>query len=159
MAAACSFSECEPTNVASRSTISGARALAPWSGACAPASFQARARPAARAVSMAANAAGASPASAVIARETVASEATGPYRPGSPRSNAMSARQSPPRANVTARSRTTLAGSWTANGLRQPESAADIAGPRPAAAIVSVNSTPPACPTAPEFVVSTWMRG
>jgi uncharacterized protein YfaT (DUF1175 family) len=60
----------------------------------------------------------ASAASAVIVRETVASEAIRPYRPGSLRSNAMSARQSPPNANVTARSTTTLAGSWTANGLR-----------------------------------------
>jgi len=93
---------------------------------------------------MAANAAGASAARAVIVRETVASEATGPYSPGSLRSNAMSARQSPPRANVTARSMTTLAGSWTANGLRQADIAADIAGPKPVVAIVSVNRTPPA---------------
>ena len=118
--------------------------MAAWFGACDPASFHARLRATARAASMAANAAGASPASAVIVRETVASEATRPYRPGSLRSNAMSARQSPPNANVTARSTTTLAGSWTANGLRQPDSAADIAGPKPAAAIVSVNRTPPA---------------
>src|ERR1019366_4461645 len=100
-----------------------------------------------------------SAAKAVIVRETVASEATRPYRPGSLRSSAISARQSPPRANVTARSTTTLAGSWTANGLRQPDSATDITGPKPAAAIVSVNRTPPAWPTAPEFVVSTWRRG
>src|ERR1019366_7937060 len=100
-----------------------------------------------------------SAAKAVIVRETVASEATRPYRPGSLRSSAISARQSSPRAKVTARSTTTLAGSWTANGLRQPDSATDITGPKPAAVIVSVNRTPPAWPTAPEFVVSTWRRG
>ena len=33
---ACSFSECDATSVASRSTINGFRALAPWSGAVAP---------------------------------------------------------------------------------------------------------------------------
>lgn len=43
----------------------------------------------------------------------------------------------PTRASVTARSRTTLAGSWTANGIRHCDSAADNAGPNPAAAIVS----------------------
>jgi len=97
-----------------------------------------------RAVLIPANAAGASAASAAIVRETVGSDATSPYRPGSPRSTATSARQSPPRARVTARSRTTLAGSCTANGLRHGASAADTAGPTPAAATVSVSSTPPA---------------
>jgi hypothetical protein len=101
------------TRHSTRSTITGVRALATSFGACDPASFHARLRATPRAVSMAANAARASAASAVIVRETVASEATRLYRPGSLRSKPMSARQSPPNANVTARSRMTLAGSWT----------------------------------------------
>ena len=72
-------------------TFSGVRALTPWPGPYSPANFQARLRATARAVSIAANTDGAAPASAVMVRETVASEATSLYRPGSSRSNAMSA--------------------------------------------------------------------
>ncbi len=56
----------------------------------------------------------------------------------------MSARQSPPNANVTARSSTTFAGSWTAVGLRHRPNAADSSWPNPLARMVSVSSTPPA---------------
>ena len=49
----------------------------------------------------------------------------------------------------------TFAGSWIASGLRHRPSAADSYRPSPLAAIVSVNSTPPACPTAPDAAVST----
>jgi len=136
----CSFSECDVTSVASKSTTSGLAASVSWSGAWTPASVHTRARAVARAVLIAANAAGASAASAAIVRETVGSDVTSPYKPGSPRSTATSARQSPPRARVTAKSMSTLAGSWTANGLRHGASA----GPSPAAATVSVSSTPPA---------------
>ena len=71
----------------------------------------------------------------------------------------MSAMQSPPRARVTARSVTTFAGSWIASGLRHRLSASESSRPSPLAAIVSVSSTPPACPTAPDAVVSTFNRG
>jgi len=142
--AACSFSLCAVTRVASTSMTSGAEALVAWSGACSPANCQARARTAARAVLIAFSAAGASAASASTVRETVGSEATRPYRPGSVRSNAMSARQSPPTASVTARSSSTLPGSWAASGLRHGASAADTAASSPIAATVSVSSTPPA---------------
>ena len=50
-------------------------------------------------------------AGAVIVRDTIGSEASDPNPRGSARNNAMSARQSPPNANGTARSRTTLPGS------------------------------------------------
>lgn len=97
----------------------------PASGAACPASLQARCRATARAAWIAANAAGASLARASIVRETVGSEATSPYTPGSARSNAMSARQSPPNPRATARSSSTLAGSWVANGLRHGANACD----------------------------------
>ena len=82
---------------------------------------------------MAANARGASAARASMVRETVGYEATGPYTPGSARSTAISARQSPPNASVTARSSITFAGSCTASGLRHGVSAALSArrAPRP----------------------------
>jgi hypothetical protein len=41
--AACSFSECDVTNVASRSMINGDAASQSWSGACSPASAHTRA--------------------------------------------------------------------------------------------------------------------
>ena len=116
--AACSFSECAVTSVASTSIDQRRlRRRRRGRGRAAPASCHARARAAARAVSIAASAAGASAASASIVRDTVGSEATGPNTPGSDRSSAMSARQSPPSASVTARSSTTLAGSCTAMRL------------------------------------------
>jgi len=62
----------------------------------------------------------ASAANASIVRDTVGSEATGPNTPGSARSAATSARQSPPTARVTARSHTTLVGSCLAVGRLAP---------------------------------------
>src|SRR3954451_22008618 len=114
------------------------------SGAWFPAVAHTQARAAARAVLIALSTAGASAASAWIVRDTVASEATGPYTAGSARISATSARQSPPTARVSARSNTTLAGSWTASGLRHGDNAARSPAPRPLAATVSVSSTPPA---------------
>src|SRR5512135_2680676 len=70
----------------------------------------------------------------------------------------MSARQSPPNASDRARSSTTLPGSWIASGLRHGANAADNPVSSPAAATVTVSSTPPACPTAPERLVSTWTQ-
>ena len=109
-----------------------------------PANAQARPRATARAELIAFNAAGALAARASIVRDTVGSEATRPKTPGSARSSAMSARQSPPSARVIARSVRTFAGSWTANGLRHGANAADSSRPSPVAAIVSVRTTPPA---------------
>ena len=108
-----------------------------------------RARAAARAASIAANARAASAASASIVRDTVGSDATSPNTAGSARSSATSARQSPPRASVTARSVTTLPGSWIAIGLRHRASAVDNARSSPAARTVSTSATPPACDTTP----------
>jgi hypothetical protein len=76
--AACSFSECAVTRVASMSMTSGAAAFVSWSGACSPASSHTAARAAARAVLIAFSTAGASAARASIVRETVGSDATGP---------------------------------------------------------------------------------
>ncbi len=118
VAAAPSLSECDVTNVASRSITTGDVASVPWSGACSPASAHAFDRAAARTVLIAVSARGASAASAVIARDTVGSDATEPKTPGSARSSATSARQSPPRASMTARSVMIFAGSCVANGLR-----------------------------------------
>jgi hypothetical protein len=153
--AAPSLSVCAVTSVASTSTVSGAPASMRWSGACAPASSHARARAAARAVLIARNAATGSWASRSIARDTVGSEATGPNTPGSARSTAMSARQSPPNASVTARSSTIFAGSWRAFECRLLASAADSCLSSPTVRMVSVSSSPPACDTIFEPAVST----
>jgi hypothetical protein len=146
---------CEVTKVPSMSMLNGPAASIPWSGACSPANSHTTCRAWALAVSIAASAAVTSPASTSMVRDTVASEATAPNTPGSARSSAMSARQSPPTVNDNARSSTTLPGSWIANGLRHGANALDIAASRPLTRTVSVNSTPPACPTAGESVVST----
>jgi len=138
---------------------SGCFASLPWSGACRPASRHACSRAAARAVSIAFNTAGASPASAAIALDTVGSDATRPKTPGSARSTARSARQSPPSARLSARSVMILPGSWTANGLRHPASADDRKRSSPVAVTVRVSRTPPACPTAAVADVSTRTRG
>ena len=131
----------------------------PASGACCPASPQARSRAAARAAWIAFSAAGASAARASIVRDTVGSEATSPNTPGSARSNAISARQSPPSPSATARSSSTFAGSCTAVGRRQRASPADSAQSRPDARIVAVSSAPPACETTPRPAPLTRMGG
>lgn len=112
-------------------------------------------RTVARALSSAVKALSGSSARVVTSRETVGSEATGPKTPGSARSAAMSARQSPPRASAIARSQTIFPGSWTAFGCRRRASAVDRAWPRPVAVTVVVSSTAPACQTTPAPVVSS----
>ena len=157
--AACSFSECAVTSVASKSMTSGCSASIPWSGANRPARRHTTARACARTRSIAANTRGASTASRSITRDTVGSDATRPNTPGSVLSTAMSARQSPPTAIATARSSSTFPGSCTASGRRHGASAADNARSRPSVRIVSVSSTAPAWDTTPDPAVSTVTRG
>jgi hypothetical protein len=93
--AACSFSECAVTRVASMSMTSGRDASMSWSGACTPASDQALERAAARAASIAASAAGrrrpGCPSAGTPSdrrppgRTPADAPAAGRYRPGSPR--------------------------------------------------------------------------
>lgn len=52
----------------------------------------------------------------------------------------------------------TFAGSWIECGLRHGDNAVDSSRPSPVAVIVSVSSTPPVWPTAPDAVVSTGWR-
>lgn len=96
-----------------------------------------------------------SAAKAAIVRLIVASEATGPYTPGSARNNAASRHASPPNANETARSVTTFAGSCLTSGFRHGRSASLNATSKPETRTVRVNSTPPACATAGTSAAST----
>src|SRR6478672_329288 len=139
--------------------INGSLAVAPSSGASVPARSQTLARTAARAVLIAANAAGASAARVSISRDTVGSEATCPNTPGSDRTWAMSARQSPPIATAIARSSRTFPGSCTANGRIQGASAVDSSPSRPSRLAVAASSTAPAWDTARWAVVSTISDG
>ena len=77
-------------------------------------------------------------------RDSVGSEATGPKTAGLARTTARSAHVFPPRANVNARSSSTLAGSRVAPTGRHGANAADSPTSRPAARTVEVSSTPPA---------------
>jgi hypothetical protein len=104
---------------------------------------------------LAANAFGASAANAAINRDTVGSDATRPNTPGSHRSTATSARQSPPTASAIARSTRTLPGSCWASGLRHGASAADYPLVRPVLSAVRASTTAPACDTTPEPPAST----
>ncbi len=113
-------------------------------GAAPPASSQARARAAARAVRMAFSARGASLARRPTSRETTGSEATGPNSPGSARSIATSARQSPPSASATTRSATIFPGPCTARAGRHRSSAASRPQSRPVTRSTRVSSRPPA---------------
>ena len=133
--------------VASRS--SGIRVLS-VPGARSPASDQARSRAVARALRIARNALGPASARVVTSLETVGSDGMGPNSSGEDRSTAMSARQSPPSASVTARSATILPGSCTARGVRHRESASDRPWPRPVTRSASISSSPPAWLTIPE---------
>ena len=144
--AACSFSECAITMVASRSMMT--RPPSP-PGAASPASAQARSRAAARAARIAASARGPLAASVLTSRDTTGSDATGPARSGCSRSTAISARQSPPSASAAARSATILPGSCTARGARHGSRAADRPRPRPVTRIVSHSRTAPAWDTRP----------
>lgn len=157
--AACSFSECAVTRVASRSMISGWYSSMSSSGARSPAADHAAVRTAARAVSIADRAISASAARVAIKRDTVGSEATGPNTSGCARNWAMSARQSPPSANATARSSTILPGSWRDNGFRQGDRATDRASVNPVFSAVRNNRTEPACDTTPVPVADADRRG
>jgi hypothetical protein len=144
--AACSFSECAITIVASRSMVTRPPS-AP--GALSPASVQARSRAAARAARIAFSACGRSPARALTSLETTGSDATGPASSGCSRSTAISARQSPPSAMAAARSAMIFPGSCTARGPRHRASPSDRPRPRPVARIVSHSRTVPAWDTRP----------
>ena len=135
------------TTVASTSTGIGSP---PAPGACPPASVHVRSRAAARAARSAFSARAGVAASASISRDTVGSDATDPNSSGWARNIATSAKQSPPNANVTARSATTFPGSCTARGLRHPASPTDKPRSSPAARSVSVNSNAPAWATTPD---------
>ena len=78
----------------------GLSLLTAKSGASLPASIQTRCRTTALALLMAFNAALGLAATASISRDTVGSDATRPNTPGWARSNARSARQSPPVATL-----------------------------------------------------------
>ena len=92
-------------------------------------------------------------------RDTVGSEATGPNTSGCARSCAMSARQSPPTARLSARSSTILPGSCRVNRLRHGVSAALNAASSPTAMAVRVSSTAPAPETTLRPDPSTTRRG
>ena len=139
-----SFSLCEVTSVASTSITTGLWAPASWSGEACPAAAQTRARAPALARSIAGRTFSTSAARRAIVREAVGSEATGPKTAGSARTTARSGQVSPPRANVNARSSSTLAGSWVAPTGRHGANAADSPTSRPAALTVEVSSTLPA---------------
>ena len=108
--AAPSLSEWAVIRVASRSTISGRSASTSHvrGSLAGPRPHHGPRRGAGG--SIAASTRSASAASTSIVRDTVGSEATGPNSAGSARSSAISARQSPPSASVTAKSSTILAG-------------------------------------------------
>jgi hypothetical protein len=153
--AACSFSECAITIVASRSTVTRPPS-AP--GALSPASAQARSRAAARAPRIAFSDRGRSPASWLTSRDTTGSDATGPASPGCSRSTAMPARQSPPRATAAARPAMIFPGSWTARGARHRARFRDRPRPSPVTRIVSRSRTAPARDTRPRPSADTATR-
>jgi hypothetical protein len=128
-------------------------------GASWPASAQARFRAAARAARIAFSVRGASAARPETSRDTTGSDATGPNRPGSARSIAISARQSPPSASVTARSATIFPGSCTARGARHRASLADRPASRPVTRSAQVSSRAPAWDTTPDSSVVTAIFG
>jgi hypothetical protein len=139
--AADSFSECAITIVASRSKGISAPS-AP--GADFPASFHTCSRAAARALRIARTAFGPAAAKVLTSRDTVGSDATGPKISGEDLSTAMSARQSPPSASVTARSVRTFPGSCSARGRRQASNASDRPLTKPETRSVSISIRPPA---------------
>jgi hypothetical protein len=110
---------------------------------------QARSRAAARAARIAASARGLSAARHLTSRDTTGSDATGPARAGSPRSTAISARQSPPSVSAAARPATILPGSGTARGARHGSRAADRPRLSPVTRSVSHSRTAPAWDTRP----------
>jgi hypothetical protein len=99
-----------------------------------------------------------SAASAWTRRLIVGSEATSPNTSSRPRSIAVSAGQSPPAASITTRSGTTLPGSCSARGLRNPASSKDRVRSSPLARAVRYNRSTPACDTTPSAAPRRWTR-
>ncbi|GAA4739108.1 hypothetical protein GCM10023217_03590 [Gordonia alkaliphila] len=130
-----------------------------WFGAAVPASDHTRARVAARAAAIADSAWIGDLARVEIRRDTVGSEATWPKVSGRSRMVAMSARQSPPATNATARSAMILPGSCVANGVRHGASAVDTSAARLLASTVRVNRTVPAWDTRFSPSPVAWMCG
>ena len=101
-----------------------------------------------------------SPLAAKVAtsREIVAVEATGPNNPDPARKSVTSAGQSPPTASITARSKTTLPGSWTAVGFRHRDNCSPSAADSPTVRAVSTSTWAPASDTHPLASARTWTR-
>jgi len=78
-----------------------------------------------------------------MSRLIVGSEATAPNSSGWARSSAASAKQSPPRAIVTARSNTVLPGSWTVRAARHDRSCRDSPRVKPLSCAVCNSSDAP----------------
>src|SRR4051812_46667262 len=110
--------------------------------------FQAFARARARASRSAPSSVG-SAAIAAITRKAVASDATGPNSGSCSRTARRSARQSPPSASITARSRTTRPRSCPPRRSRILARPSDNAAVRPSLSAASANSPAPACDTRP----------
>ena len=137
--AAPSFSECAVTSVASRSiTICSGR----------PPACHVRSRTAARAERSAWVSSG-SEAIRSITRKAVEPEATGPNSDAWSRSARRSARQSPPSASITARSRTTRPGSCPERRSRTRARPRESALVSPLRSASSASSPLPACDTRP----------
>jgi len=84
-----------------------------------------------------------------ITRNAVESEATAPNSGAWSRTARRSARQSPPSASITARSRTTRPGSWPERRSRSPASTLDSAWVKPVLPATCESSADPACETNP----------
>jgi hypothetical protein len=110
--------------------------------------FQAFSRARARAARNASTNAG-SAAIASMTRKAVAFEATSPNNGSWSRTARRSARQSPPSASITARSRTTRPGSWRPRRSRIPASPRDSAAVSPTRSAASATSAAPAWLTSP----------
>jgi len=141
--AALSFSEWEVTSVASKSSVirSGA---APFAHALSRAWRRAsRSTPSRSGVI------------ALMTRQAVGDDATWPNRSDCSRSTLRSARQSPPSAMVTMRSRTTRPGSWAERRRRVGASPADSAVVHPSLSASSVRAALPAWLAIPALSVVT----
>src|SRR3954452_22898152 len=110
--------------------------------------FQAFARARARASRSAPSSVG-SAAIAAITRKAVASDATGPNSGSRSPPARRAARQSPPSASITARSRTTRPRSCPPRRSRILARPSDNAAVRPSLSAASANSPAPACDTSP----------
>ena len=163
---ACSFSECAPIRVASRSTTTRRSSAA--SSAKGERCDHTRARACARAARIAAIASAGCSASASIRRLTVGSEATGPNSSGWARTTPMSARQSPPKAIATARSSTVLPGSCTERVVRHGANPSERAFASPltravdnsiAAPAEEISDSPPHSTRTPEPAGITFTYG